>query len=179
MQYIKEYRAINPLNGIRTNPNKSAIALFLGELLYKSVKEEEANDLLFHFLVESILSLNDLTCSIANFHLYFLAKFCAKLGIAPLPNFHPEHAPHFDVTQGIFVPPNTYPHTRSDTLFTQQESHLFAKLSALTSAEEAASIPLNGAQRHQFVLQIIRYLHYHLGVSLDVKSPDVLRQLFQ
>lgn len=174
IQHIKEFHTAHPLNNIRANLNKSAIALFLGELLYKSIKEEEANDSLFRFLAESIHTLNDLTCSVANFHLYFLVQFCTRLGIAPLPNYHPDHAPHFDVTQGLFVPPDP----RSDSLFSREESLLFAQLSALPSAAQAASIPLNGAQRHQFVLQIIRYLHYHLGVSLEIKSPEVLRQLF-
>ena len=175
IHYIKTLQPAIGLNGLRSNLYKSSIALFLGEILYKSIKEEEANLPLYQFLKESIQTLNDLTCSVANFHLYFLVQLCGHLGYAPLLNYHPEKTPLFDMAQGAFVASGT----RSDFLFSKEESLLLSQLSGLTEASEAAHLPLNGAQRHQCVMRIIHYLHYHLGFSLDIKSPDVLRQLFQ
>ena len=182
IQHIKTIHQGADLSRIRTDLHKSSIALFLGELLYKSIKEEEANLPLYQFLVESIQALNDMECSVANFHLYFLAQFCARLGYAPLPNYHPEHTPLFDITQGAFrslqAKQEVSPHTTSDLLFSKEESRLLAQLSICSTPLEAAAIPLNGTQRHQFVTQMIRYLHYHLGGLPGMKSPEVLRQLF-
>ena len=175
IHHIKEFCTCNGLYGMRTDIYKSVIALFLGEVLYKSVKEEEANLPLFHFLVASIYTLNDLEEGVANFHLYFLAQLCTHLGYAPFPNFDVRHTPLFDMAQGVFVPTGT----ASDHLFSHEDSRLLAKLTALPSAAHAARIPLNGAQRHQFVMQMMRYLRYHLGAPLDMKSPDVLQQIFK
>jgi len=111
---------------------------------------------------------------VANFHLFLLAQLCARLGYAPSSNYDPEQNPFFDMAQGVFVASGTV----SDFLFSKEDSLLFSKLSVLTQASEAADIPLNGTQRHRFVTCMIRYLQYHLDFSLDIKSPEVLRQLF-
>jgi len=175
IQYIKSLQAAADLSKLRSNLFKSGIALFLAELLYKSIKEEEANPSLYRFLVESIQVLNDLEHGIANFHLYFLTKFCAHAGYAPVSNYDPKLRPFFDIAQGAFVDSRSV----SDYLFSREDSLLFSRLSALAHASEATDIPLNGARREQFVMSLIRYLQYHLGLSPDIKSPEVLRQLFQ
>jgi DNA repair protein RecO (recombination protein O) len=174
LQHIKEFYPPKILHGIRTDLYKNAIALFLGELLYKSIKEEEPNPSLFRFLIESIHELDDLKGVVGNFHLYFLAQLCKRLGYAPYANYHLERSPILDISQGIFVSTNTI----SDFMFSKEDSQLFAKLTALSNYSDAASVPLNGAQRHQFIMQMISYLQFHLGVVLHMKSPEVLRQLF-
>ena len=175
IQNIKEFNAIHSLSGIRTNLYKSAIALFLGEILYRCIKEEEANPTLFQFLYNSIMELEALTESVSNFHLFFLTQFCKHIGYAPYANYHPESTPLFDYAQGVFVPSDTV----SAFLFSKEESLLIAKFSALSSVTQTSSISLSGALRHQFIMQMIRYLHFHLSFSTDIKSPEVLRQLFQ
>ncbi|MCL2501662.1 MAG: DNA repair protein RecO [Bacteroidales bacterium] len=174
IQYIKSLQPAADLSGIRSDLHKSGMALFLGEILYKSIKEEETNLPLYHFLVESIQALNDMEYGVANFHLHFLAQYCARLGYAPFPNYDSEQKPLFDMAKGMFVARDSV----SDFLFSQGDSQLLSRLSAL-QVSEAANLPLNGTQRHQFVTSMIHYLHYHLGFSLDIKSPEVLRQLFQ
>ncbi|MCL1973220.1 MAG: DNA repair protein RecO, partial [Bacteroidetes bacterium] len=60
VHYIKSLYPVIDLSKIRGDVLKSSIALFLGELLYKSIKEEESHLPLYRFLVESIQTLNDL-----------------------------------------------------------------------------------------------------------------------
>ena len=175
IQYIKTWHSALDLSWIRSDLYKCGIALFLGEILYKSIKEEDANHPLYRFLVESIQTLNDMAYGVANFHLFFLVQLCGRLGYAPLSNYDPVHTPFFDMALGAFVAPGSI----SDFLFSKEESLLLSILSSKNHAVEAADLPLNGTQRHQFVTSMIKYLHYHLGFSLDIKSPEVLRQLFQ
>ncbi|MDR2938263.1 MAG: DNA repair protein RecO, partial [Prevotellaceae bacterium] len=67
----KEFRASLPLQGISCNVHKNVVALFIGEVLYKLVREEEQNEPLFDFLHKHILLLNELQTGVSNFHLYF------------------------------------------------------------------------------------------------------------
>ena len=175
MQYIKEYRPKNPLQGIRTNLYKSAIALFLGELLYKTIKEEEPDALLFQFISDSIHELDACTERVANFHLHFITHYCAHLGFAPHINFHPQHTPLFYIPHGSFVPVSAI----SDLTFSMEESSLLVQLYTMQHTPSAASISLHSTQRHLYIQAIVRYLSYHLNSSLELTSPKVLMQIFQ
>src|SRR5664279_515698 len=61
LQKIKEYKSLNPLSGIHSSIVKTTIGLFMAEILYRTIKEEEKNTNLFDFLVNSIQYL-DLSC---------------------------------------------------------------------------------------------------------------------
>ena len=175
IHHIKEFHTTNALQGIRTHLHKSAIALFLGEALYKIVREEESNPSLFQFLSQSILELDAYADGVANFHLHFLTRLCAHLGYAPHLNYHPQNAPFFDIAQGFFVP--------SDALlgpaFSGEESALFYQFLIAPDASTAGKIALNGTQRDLFVKDIVRYLSYHLNAPLVLNAPEVLRQVLQ
>ena len=67
--YHKEQRNIHlissvgrsiPLNHIPYNHTLSTQALFMAEVLYRVLKEEESNPMLFHFLVNSVEYLDSL-----------------------------------------------------------------------------------------------------------------------
>ncbi|MDR2586557.1 MAG: DNA repair protein RecO C-terminal domain-containing protein [Prevotellaceae bacterium] len=175
IHHIKEFHTDNPLLGIRTHLHKSAIALFLGEVLYKTIKEEEPNETLFHFLTGAIFELDLLTQVVANFHLYFLAQLNIHLGFAPLINFHPQHAPVFDIQKGHFdsIGKSTGP------IFSVETSALFYRLCTASNASEAASIAMNGVQRRLIIDAIVQYLSFHLNTPLVFKSPEVLQQVLQ
>ena len=174
MQHIKEYHAKNSLCGVRTNLYKSTIALFLGELLYKTIKEEEPNVLLFRFLSDAIEELDTLSDGTANFHLYFITRYCAHLGYAPNVNFHPQETPLFDISQGSFVSIGA----ASDLAFSKEESALLHQFHTASNISDFAAIPLNARQRSCYIDAIIRYLSYHLNISLVLTSPGVLRQIW-
>ena len=61
--------------------------MFISELLYKTLKEEEANPALFDFLINAIQLLDIKDEGIQNFHLVFLLHYMKYLGIYP---FNPE-----------------------------------------------------------------------------------------
>ena len=59
-------------HGIHSNPIKSALALFIAELLSVVLREYQEDKALYLFLRQSIEKLNDATIGVANFHLCFL-----------------------------------------------------------------------------------------------------------
>src|SRR6185369_6803150 len=94
--YHKERSGLKRLADARNNPvlksipfdiRKSSVVLFMNEVLYKCVKEEEANQSLFDFIFNSI-HLPELRSNPgSDFHLLFLLQLTKYLGFYPHENF--------------------------------------------------------------------------------------------
>ncbi|MEG0500211.1 MAG: DNA repair protein RecO, partial [Rikenellaceae bacterium] len=84
---IKEAKRAVVSTAIFTDVYKSTISLFLSELIYKVVKEDEANPMLFDFLYQSITLLDMLEEGKANFHLFFTLQLTRYLGFYPNANY--------------------------------------------------------------------------------------------
>lgn len=80
---IKELKCLYPYQQVTSNVRKSSIALFLNEVLNKSVKEESHAEELCNFLIESLITLDQLPEPIENFHLTFLVQLSRYLGFSP------------------------------------------------------------------------------------------------
>ncbi|MTI20143.1 DNA repair protein RecO, partial [Fulvivirga sp. RKSG066] len=79
---ISEIKCSEPYSSVNSQIQKSAMAIFLAEIMYKSIKEEgEVNDL-FDFIKTSIIFFDHLTDHFQNFHLQFLLKLSKYLGFA-------------------------------------------------------------------------------------------------
>ena len=171
LEYIREYENPYRLDAIRTDPYKSAIALFIGELLYRSLLDGAMDPVMFDFLEEQILSLNNETGSVANFHICFLVNFCRVLGLQPKDNYGPA-TPLFTPYSAEFTTPDTMAET-----FTPESSFLLHQILSLPR-EEAMQIPLSRDQRGDFAQKMVEYLSYHLSQSLNIRSLKVLHDLF-
>src|SRR5688572_1047669 len=77
---IKEIRCIHPYQTITSDVRKSAIAIFLNELVNKTVKEESHASELCSFLVNSFISLDTIGERAENFHLLFMIRLSRLLG---------------------------------------------------------------------------------------------------
>jgi DNA repair protein RecO (recombination protein O) len=77
---IKEVRCLHPYETLHTDIRKSAIALFLIEVLNKTVKEESQSREMFGFISSALIQLDTLTHGYENFHLYFLIQLSHMLG---------------------------------------------------------------------------------------------------
>lgn len=80
---------------------RSSIGLFLIEVIFKSIKEEEANPDLFEFLFEGIKNLDQIEENVADYHLYFLIHLTKHLGFFPVPR--EGHEIYFDLREGGFT----------------------------------------------------------------------------
>lgn len=80
---ISEVRCIEPFVAIPGNIKKSSIAIFITEILIRSLKGQEENEALFSFLFKSVLMLENIPDKYGNFHLQFLLKLTSFLGFAP------------------------------------------------------------------------------------------------
>jgi DNA repair protein RecO (recombination protein O) len=77
---IKEVKCLHPYQTIYNDFIKSTVAMFIGEVLNKTVKEESHAQELCEFLISSLISLDSLSANAYNFHLVFLLKLSRFLG---------------------------------------------------------------------------------------------------
>ena len=89
--------------------HRSSIALFISELLYSVIREEDVNHRLYDFIELSVITLDEMTSGISNFHLWFLVAFTAYTGIGPSPTSLSEC--YFDMVSGQFTQ-SAPPHCR-------------------------------------------------------------------
>jgi DNA repair protein RecO (recombination protein O) len=83
LQRIKDVSfACNYLT-IPFNISKSTIALFLAEVLYLTLREEESNPILFAYLFHSFQLFDARDTGISNFHIWFMLHFSKYLGFFP------------------------------------------------------------------------------------------------
>jgi len=89
-------------NSIKTDIRKSTLALFLSELVFKTVREEHADYQLFEFLYQAISLLETIEKGTFAFHLWFIIQLSRHLGFGPMNNYSSLNKV-FDVKAGKFV----------------------------------------------------------------------------
>jgi DNA repair protein RecO (recombination protein O) len=170
LNFIKDLKVEQPYQSIYTSIEKNTIALFLSEVLYKSLREEEANSLLFEYLENALLWL-DSNDNIVNFHLLFLLKLTQFLGFYP--NVQEEHGDYFNLEDGCFSlhKPLEF-HLEGSTV------RLLRQLLGMTFA--ADNLPkLNQSSRRELLNALVQYFELHLHGFSKPKSLDILHQIFR
>ncbi len=172
--YLREYHPLIQLHSIRTDISKGAIALFISEVLYRTLREESGDEELFKWLKGMISALETIEGSCANFHLKFLAGFCRQMGFLPHDNWS-EQTPLFDIISARFIPSGTS--YDPGYLFSEQDSLLLHEL-LTTDFDKAMQIPLNAQARSSFCTQMLKYLGYWLDTTINIRSLAVLHTIF-
>ncbi len=172
LQRVREIKNSSPFSTIPYEITKSTQALFLAELLFKVLREEESRPELFAFLYGSIQFLDLMEEGISNFHLLFLIQLSRYLGFAPTNNYSASE-PYFDLIAGKFAisPPDHPWHLK------ESESEILSKLLEM-NYQDALFFKPDQAIRQTFISFILEYYGLHLGNKLQIKSLDILKQLF-
>ncbi|NDV80390.1 DNA repair protein RecO [Bacteroides sp. 51] len=169
---IKEVKAY-PFHSVPYHPYKSAIALFLAEFLYRAVKEEGENAPLFAYLRHSIEWLDECTVDFANFHLVFLMRLSRFLGLYPnLEDY--SRGDYFDLLNAGFTPLKPYKHS---FFVNPEESYRITRLMRM-NYDTMHLFGMNRADRARCLAIIHEYYRLHIPGFHDLKSLDVLQELF-
>jgi len=151
---------------------KSSIILFMNELIYRSVHEEEANPELFRFLYHTIVYIDTTQNPVTNTHLVFSFHLTMHLGFFPLGRFS-SAKPYFLIREGVFSKYSP----EDDFSLNQEESMLFDLL-INTDIESSHEIEISNSARNRMLAIIILYYQLHLIGFGDIKSLEVLNQVF-
>jgi DNA repair protein RecO (recombination protein O) len=172
LQNIKEAR-INPVfKNIPFDPQKKAIVVFLAELLYRILREEEAGPQLFNFIFNSLQILDLKTHIVSNFHIVFLFQLSKYTGFYPLNNYS-EAEPVFDLLNGRFV--SDAPAHGHFVHF--EESKLFASL-INKGFDDLDAIKLTREKRQYLLEKLVEYYRLHFENMGNIKSLQVLKEVF-
>jgi DNA repair protein RecO (recombination protein O) len=172
LQSVKEVRNAFVFSAIPYDLRKSSIALFIAEILYKTIREQESNSELFDYLYHTIQMLDLKPDGISNFHLYFLIQLTRYLGFYPANNYS-ETNPYFDLQNGSFV-----------AIKPMHNSYLNPELSEILSnilpfsENQHAEMTINYIQRTNLLDKIIDYYCIHNEGLTNVKSLAVLKDVF-
>jgi DNA repair protein RecO (recombination protein O) len=83
LERIKEIQCFHPYQSLTVDIKKSTIAMFITELLNKTVREESAAETLFGFLADALVTMDALQKNEENAHLIFVIKLSRYLGFGP------------------------------------------------------------------------------------------------
>jgi len=169
---IKNARLHTPLHHVSTDPAKTAMMLFMNEVLAKTVADDYVNNVLFEYLKNSVLLLDD-ALDVRNFHVWWLLEITRHYGFYPQ---HPENgstAFYFDMLNGTFAPniPG-HPH--------YLEPDIAGRLAQLLDQEwpQVQSLELHSSIRTALLQGLITFLKLHLENLREIKSLDVLHAVF-
>ncbi|WP_034060639.1 DNA repair protein RecO [Lacinutrix jangbogonensis] len=170
LQYIKEVKVNHLYSSLHTNVLKSAIVMFLAEVLSSSLQEEEQNDTLFNYL-EATLQWLDAHNKFANFHLLFLLNLTKHLGFYP--DISKIDAPYFNLEDGKFQ------HEKQNKYSVSGKNLTLLKQLLGTTFDDLETITINAKQRHSFLSLILVYFELHLGSFKKPKSLQIFNEVFR
>ncbi|MGI6219911.1 MAG: DNA repair protein RecO [Bacteroidaceae bacterium] len=172
LSYIKEVHTAEPFFRIPSDPIRGSIAFFLAEFLNYALAQEGENRPLFAFLRESFRRLDRAERGIPNFHIAFLFRLSLFLGIRPLTESYTRGA-FFDLREAAFVATRPY---HPDVL-QPEEATQFALMLRM-SYDTMHLFALSRQQRNRCLELLLRYYKLHIPSLPELKSYDVLKELF-
>lgn len=148
---IKEARLLHPYRNLSGNVHKTTIALFIDEVLNKTVKEQTHAEELCEFIINALIFLDESDRS-ENFHLVFLIQLSRHLG------FQPMHVA--EMLGGRIL-------DQGDETAMQQ----------LMSADFTTALTLTNQQRRTLLDAILHFYTLHIDNFGQMKSVPVLREI--
>ena len=172
MHNLKEINlSFTPLN-IPIDIFKSTISLFISEILYATIREEDVNRRLFSFIESSVKALDEITNGVSNFHIWFLVNLSSYVGIGPSPT--DSKGSYFDMLNGQFVASAPL---HPDFLEPRTADYLNRLLEY--TVEELPELQISGTERAEFLDRILRYYSLHLPGMRRIRSLRVLNEIFR
>ena len=151
---------------------KSAIALYLAEFLAAVLREEDDSESLFDYICCSLEFLDKAEEGYSNFHILFLLRLTRFLGISPNVEEACEGS-YFDLMAGAIV----HEQPLHGQFLSQADTMLFVKLLQM-DLSSMRSMQLSRNARWEYLTLLHNYYRLHVPDFPEIKSIDVLRELF-
>ena len=172
LNYLKDAQLSLVYHNLPMVMNKSAIMMYVSELLSKTITEQEQNEALFDFIVGALQWLDLVEQDYASFPLFFTLELTRHLGFYPKANHQAGFC--FDMMEGAFA--HDYP---------LHPYYLDAETAALLASllnvgiDEASRRPLRLSQRRELLDGLIVFMRLHAPVMKDFHSHEVLKTVLE
>lgn len=149
---IKEFKCLHQYQTVSTDIRKSSLAIFINEILNKTVKDETHAQEIFEFLLHALILLDHQETNLENFHLIFLIKLSRFLGFG---------AHQSEEILGV-------------RMLDQEEERI---LKELLTADFIESIPMLNVQRRNLLEAILRFYTMHIESLGEIRSIQILKEV--
>lgn len=172
LQRVKEIKSNQVYQNIPFEIAKSTQAIFLAEMLYKTINEQESYPEMFEFIQNALLYFDLMEKGTANFHLWFLFRLTEYLG------FMPDTTPAgfqgwFDLRKGAVVP-----FEPSHPLYINKDATRYFIELSLLKINELEGFKISRTIRDVLLTQLVEYYQLHFDNLGEIKSLKVLKELF-
>ncbi|SDC88665.1 DNA repair protein RecO [Niabella drilacis] len=174
---IREFKFSAIYQHLFSDVLKNGVALFMIELLHKTLRQPESNEDLFAFMEDSLLALDEAEVTVtANFPVFFAVHLCSILGFSPgspSPDLLTSSQLLLDLQSGEFMekaPAHSYYADREAAL-------LITELLQARLPAELKSMKLSSHKRN-IVLDLMEiYYSLHLPEFGKLRTLPVLRAI--
>lgn len=170
---IKELRCNHVYQNIPFEIIKSSLVIFLAEVLYKSINEQESYPEMYDFIKNSLLFFDLMESGSSNFHLWFLFRLTEYLGFLPDTSrvgfegwfdFKKGEVVHFQPTHPFYA--------------NKDVTQRLMELSTL-KIQEISEFVISRQLRDSLITVLIDYYQLHFDNLGEIKSLNVLREVFK
>ncbi|PST84130.1 DNA repair protein RecO [Pedobacter yulinensis] len=171
VQRVAELRTSPVFTSIPYDLVKRTIVIFLNEVLYKSIRGQDADQNLFDFIHHALCWLDGSGGQDQNFHLSFLLKLTGFLGFGPGGTGRGDHL-YFDLQEGAFgsaLPSHPY-------FLDEEDADLFLKLFR-AKFDSLHELSISTTRRRAILGKILIYYQLHVAAFGEVKSHKILEEI--
>ena len=172
IQYLKSLKIVHPFREIPFNIKKSAVAVFLNEVLNKVIREQEANPEMFGFLFNAIQLLDEKQEHTGLFHHLFLIALSRYLGFYPMDNFS-EQKPRFDLQEGEFTSLSG-----PESLISNQQAGKLLHTLLNAGFEDLDKLKVEAESKQALLGLLLNYYSLHIPGFHNTKSHVILAEVF-
>ena len=155
------------------HPVKRIMAMFISEFLYRLLNATMPDELLFDFLIDSLRIFDRLDSGIPDFHIALLVGLLSYSGIQPDVTGY-ESGKIFDFGSGGYVDPREF----KGAGISGEEAG-YVKMVARLNFVNIKRLRLTNANRRQILYGLLNYYSFHFPGLGALKSPEVLREIFE
>ena len=170
LQLITESANRHFFNRLQTDPLRITLGMVISEIFYQSVREEEErNDGLFMFLLQSLVALDEWDDRLIHVFIWFLVHLTRYLGFFPTLEITDPQGPHyFDLREGsIEHAPEARPSDR----------HIAAFCS--TDLMGSRQLRFSNADKKEMITTLLHYYMLHVEGFRAPESLKVLEEVFE
>jgi DNA repair protein RecO (recombination protein O) len=174
MPYIKEISPVVPLYSLFTDPVKASVGMFLTDVLNHTLIESHPDRNMFEFIEQSFLHFEMAESCPVDFHLSFLWKLTAFIGIGPRNDFDHREYPYFDTVNGCFAA------TREEvSIPVSPELSSWISYFIKQEVPVTVSAKMSREVRRDLLFHTVSYFNWHLGWKDGLRSLGILQEVFE
>lgn len=172
LQKIRNVALFHPYSSLPFDIDKLTVGMFISEFLYHSLYGEQQNEQMFDYIYDSLQWFDGSPSPTANFHLVFMMRLSLFLGFYPNLDDYVSGCV-FDLRNGSF---SSVAPLHSDYLSPEEASQM--SLMMRMNYPTMHLFKFTRAQRNRLLDVIVQYYRLHIPGFPEMKSLDVLRNIY-